>query len=302
LPVLLQAWLEEARSWSRLGGAPASESGAPKAAGELEGPRSPRSSVDDGEPLYQVCLLGDAQVVVSPPQGEPWQVSWTLTRGLSLFAYLASTPGRRAGKEELTEALFAGEGSEASRRNFHPTLSYLRRDLGGGQSSSFKPVLYRSGGYELNPDYRWSIDLDAFEAHREAGLELRRAGELEGAAEHLSTAWRLYRGAFLQGVYEPWAARRREELYRAYLTLLRDLGQVRRELEDLEQALDAYRAVLIEDPLEEAVQTEVMRIYAAQGRRDLVRRQYDRLSVLLLDELGVEPLPETTAVYHRLMA
>lgn len=311
LPVLLRAFLERSQDSSPPGGAPDSE-GAVSPASATRPIPSPATTVapvgavaaagESSEPLYQVFLFGDAQVLLSPPQGEPREVSWTLNRGLSLFAYLASTPGRRAGKEELTEALFAGEGSEAIRRNFHPTLSYLRRDLGGGRDSSLKPVVYRSGGYELNPDYRWRIDLDAFEAHREAGIELRRAGDPTGAAEHFAAAWRFYRGVFLQGVYDPWAARRREELYRAYLILLRDVGEVRSELGDLERALDAYRAVLIEDPLEEAVQTEVMRIYAAQGRRDLVRRQYDRLSVLLLDELGVEPLPETTAVYHRLMA
>ncbi len=60
--------------------------------------------------------------------------------------------------------------------------------------------------------------------------------------------------------------------------------------------------MLVEDPLQERVHLEVMRIYAAQGRRDLVRRQYDRLCTLLLEELGVEPLPETTQEYHRLMA
>jgi len=45
-----------------------------------------------------------------------------------------------------------------------------------------------------------------------------------------------------------------------------------------------------------------MRIYARQGRRDLVRRQYERLTSLLREDLGVEPLAETTDAYQRLMA
>jgi DNA-binding SARP family transcriptional activator len=45
-----------------------------------------------------------------------------------------------------------------------------------------------------------------------------------------------------------------------------------------------------------------MRIYALQGRRDLVRRQYDNLCRVYLEELGVSPGDETTAEYHRLMA
>jgi DNA-binding SARP family transcriptional activator len=45
-----------------------------------------------------------------------------------------------------------------------------------------------------------------------------------------------------------------------------------------------------------------MRLYASQGRRDLIRKQYDKLCTLLLEELGVEPLPETTEEYHRLIS
>ena len=65
--------------------------------------------------------------------------------------------------------------------------------------------------------------------------------------------------------------------------------------------MDAYRSVLLEDPLQERVHLAVMRLYAHQGRRDLVRKQYDRLCTLLLEELGVEPMPQTTREYHRLM-
>jgi DNA-binding SARP family transcriptional activator len=50
------------------------------------------------------------------------------------------------------------------------------------------------------------------------------------------------------------------------------------------------------------VALELMRVYARQGRRDLVRRQYERLTALLRTELRVEPLPEVTAEYQRLMA
>jgi DNA-binding SARP family transcriptional activator len=45
-----------------------------------------------------------------------------------------------------------------------------------------------------------------------------------------------------------------------------------------------------------------LRLYGRQGRRDLVRRTYDRLTVLLRRELGVEPLPEIRDEYHKLMA
>jgi DNA-binding SARP family transcriptional activator len=83
---------------------------------------------------------------------------------------------------------------------------------------------------------------------------------------------------------------------------LRDLGDLYVRLGRNADAMDAYRTVLVEDPLQERIHLAVMRLYAAQGRRDLVRRQYDNLCRILLEELGVAPLPETTREYHRLMA
>ena len=53
--------------------------------------------------------------------------------------------------------------------------------------------------------------------------------------------------------------------------------------------MDAFRSYLIEDPFQESIHVEVMRLYAKQGRRDLVRRQYDQLCRVLLEELGVGP-------------
>ena len=44
-----------------------------------------------------------------------------------------------------------------------------------------------------------------------------------------------------------------------------------------------------------------MRLYAKQGRRDLVRRQYDQLCRILLEELGLAPMAETAKEYHELM-
>ena len=44
-----------------------------------------------------------------------------------------------------------------------------------------------------------------------------------------------------------------------------------------------------------------MRLYAGQGRRDLVRRQYDHLCRVLLEDLGQAPGEETAREYHLLM-
>jgi len=116
-----------------------------------------------------------------------------------------------------------------------------------------------------------------------------------------TTAVTLYRGPFLQGYYEGWVTLRREQYQRRYLDLLRDLGNLYVSLGRNEEAMDAFRSYLIEDPFQESIHVEVMRLYAKQGRRDLVRRQYDQLCRILLEDLGQAPMAGTAKEYHELM-
>ena len=276
--------------------------------GSLETPPKPvEASVPppgtEGEPppaCFRMQFFGPPRVW-RQEASDSVPIAWSLRRALKIFAFLLASPDLRASRQALVEAAFRDEGLEAVRRNFHPTLSLLRRALTEGAAEPLEVLLFREGSYELNPDYSWQVDADAFLAHQDSGQRYRREGHRQAAVEVWQQAWTLYRGPFLEGFEESWVLDRRETLYRSYLSLLKDLGDTLSELDRPAEALDAYRALLVEDPLQEAVQVSVMGLYAAQGRRDHVRRQYDRLSKLLNEELGVEPLQATTLAYHRLM-
>jgi DNA-binding SARP family transcriptional activator len=251
---------------------------------------------------YRVRLLGGPTVRQLTADGER-EVGWKLRRSFQVLAFLASSPDLQAGREELGEAVWPSDGEHTIDRNFHPTLSHLRRALERQRGGAVpQPLLFRAGIYRLNPEIDWHIDLQDFNRLVVQGRELIAGGEDGAAADCWQSAWKLYGGPFLQGYYQAWVTARREACQQAYVELLRDLGDLSMRLERSEDALDAYRAVLLEDPLQERTHLAVMRLYAAQGRRDLVRRQYERLCTLLLDDLGVEPLPETVQEYHRLMS
>ena len=261
----------------------------------------PASAGVGGTPVYFLGLLGSPIARRRDPDGTEIELDCRLKRAFQVLAYLSSSPGMEAGREELMEAVWPTEGERTIDRNFHPTLSHLRRALEAGRKDEAQPLLFRKGIYRLNPDLVWEIDaLELDRLVKEGKAQLDR-GDAPAAAQSWERAWRLYRGPFLQGYYEAWVADRRERYQRLYLELLRDLGDLYLKLEKPEQAMDAYRSVLLEDPLQERVHLAVMRLYSSQGRRDLVRRQYDRLCTLLLEELGVEPMPQTTRDYHRLM-
>lgn len=265
--------------------------------------RGPRAAEPEADrTVYRLGLLGAPIAVELGPDGER-NLEARLRRSFLVLAYLASTPGLEAGREELIEAIWPMEGEHTIERNFHPTLSHLRRALEGPRRERrLTPLLFRTGVYRLNPEITWEVDVVDFTRLIEEGKTLAKRGELPAAAQAWSAAWRLYRGPFLLGHYDAWAAARREVYQRQYLELLRDLGDLFLRLDRHEEAMDAYRSVLLEDPLQERIHLAVMRLYAAQGRRDLVRRQWDRLCSQLLDELGLEPMRDTTEEYHRLIA
>lgn len=254
---------------------------------------------------YTVSLFG-TPAIYRKEGTDDRAIECRLRRSLQAFAYLASSSDLRATRDELIGAIWPNEGERTIDRNFHPTLSHLRRALEGEASpleegSAVPPILFRGGVYQLNPVLRWQIDTREFQTLAESGRRKLLAADLTGAAEDWREAWRLYRGPFMQGFFDLWIAERRELLQQQYLELLRDLGDVWIRLDRAEEAMDAYRSVLAEDPLQERVHVAVLRLYAAQGRRDLVKRQYERLCSLLLEELGVAPLAQTTEDYHLLM-
>src|ERR687896_230808 len=67
---------------------------------------------------------------------------------------------------------------------------------------------------------------------------------------------------------------------------------------DVDAALAAASRRLSLDPLNEAAHRDLMRLYAARGERSAAVHQYRECVAILERELGVAPLPETTALYE----
>lgn len=298
LPRLLAAWVErrerdaEGRLRARRHGGSARVREAPAAPAIV--------SAIPNRPAFRVALLGRPQVERLTEAGAV-AIRFPLRRSFQTLAYLSTSADLSASRDELIEEIWSGESPADVLRNFHPTLSHLRRSLSAGMKPKVVPLLLHEGIYRLNPEIDWQIDWVELSALVERA-RAETTARPEAAVEYLRRAWSLYRGSFLPRVDGEWAAPRRDQSQRAYLELLKSLGDLELQLGHHEPALDAYRALLSEDPLEERVHIAVMRLYGEQGRRDLVRRQYDRLCSLLLGELGLEPLDETTREFHQLMA
>ena len=288
--------------------------GEPRAS-EQEPVRGPSVRGLRERPQARISLLGPPRVTLVPEteveteteggDEDEVEIHWPLKRALKILAYLASSEELQAPRDDITAALWPEDDEARIARNFHPTLSRLRRtfheaweEVRGAPAPT--PLLFVHDSYRLNPDIVWEVDVVELSAAGERGRRVMEE-DPEAAVELFRDAVGLVRGPFLAGTYDAWAEPLRERYQRRWLDLLRELADLYVRLDRLTEAVDAYRRILIEDPLREPVHQALMRVYAMQGRRDLVRRQYDRLANLLAEELGVEPLPQTTEEYHRLM-
>ena len=245
-------------------------------------------------------LLGVPQVSGRCADGSLREVRFPYRRPLQMLAYLA-VANRLVPRDELVEALWSDASEDAVRRNFHPTVSRLRRVLRSAAAGTGEVVRLEAGAYRLDPELGWSVDCLEVQRLDDAGAEAAEAGDDGEAARLWRDAWLLYSGSFMEGHEDGWIGAIRSRLQDRYLRLLRRLGERYLMMQDWSAAEDVLRTLVLEDPLEERAHVSLMKALGGRGRRDLVNRQYERLRTILLTELGVEPSEETLSAYNDLL-
>jgi SARP family transcriptional regulator, regulator of embCAB operon len=217
-------------------------------------------------------------------------------KGKLLFAYLVLNRDRRMSRDELLTAVYGEEASPDQ----HPSLSVLL--------SKLRSVI----GHELLAG-RSEIELvllrDAFvdvEAAREA---LHRA-ESHVAAREWAESWgpagvayHVARRPLLQGEDRPWLEEWRRRLEEISLRGLECFAEARLGLggPTLSQAEDCARQLIELAPYRETGHRILMEALERRGNVAEALLAYDRLRVLLRDELGVAPSPAVQSIHKRLL-
>ena len=87
-----------------------------------------------------------------------------------------------------------------------------------------------------------------------------------------------------------------------HLEMLADMAECHVALDQYAEAVAICRTILVDDPCREGIHRTLMEYLVCLGHTDSARAQYHHCRRVLADELGVEPLPETQALYRRIMA
>ena len=217
-------------------------------------------------------------------------------QGRLLFAYLAANRSRRSSRAELVAALWPEGAPDAAEASLAALLSKLRRALG-------PEVLEGKAGLRLAlPDEAW-IDVEA------AGKAVHTA-ESAAALERWEQGWAPARTAlyvanrgFLPGYEAPWIDERRRWLDDVRLRALECVGSIGLGMAgtELAAAERAGRSLVEAAPYRESGYRLLMEALAARGNVAEALRVYDRLRVLLREELGVAPGRAAQELHRRLL-
>jgi len=237
-----------------------------------------------GAPSVRLRLFGQPGLEVD---GRPVPASaWRSQRALQILIYLALHPAG-AHRDQLLEAFWPGRQLAAGRRNFHPTLSYIRSVL----PPSERPLLMRDGErYRLDP--RYPLTCDAWEFERLLD-EARHARDEEARRRCFEQAIGLAPAPLLDGLYGDWADQAQARLRDRLEQTLIGCGELEMARGEHERALPHLRRASELDAFREKTRVSLIECLMKTGNRRAARVEYERLVALLKRELDVDPLPET---------
>ena len=226
-------------------------------------------------------LYSDGQAVSLPPQPA------------AVCAFLILNRQRRITREEL-QALFWPDAEPAkAQERLRRALYLLRRALEPHDE------LIAAEGTELAiaPDAAVWIDAEEFERLL---LEAYRTEAPDRAL--LERAVVLYKDDLLKDIYADWALLEREHGRQRLLIALRHLISLCQSDGDWPAVLTYAYQLLELDPLQEVAHRALMTAHAATGDRSAALRVYQQCVKALEEDLGADPLPETTALYEAIRA
>ena len=263
---------------------------APPASAAAEEPQPGTPSAPGDRPV-QLALLGPLRITAAGQE-----ISGGMRKARELLAFLAVHQPDGATGETISEALWpeADPGRAAGQRNL--ALRKAREML---RTAAALPeplwILNAAGRYRLDPALI-GTDLEAF------GAALEEARNASGGARLAACrrAVALYRGELAEGTGYEWAEPYAETARRRALDAWTTIAEILQPTAP-DEALSALETALSHDPYNEYLYVRIMRLQAAAGRPEAVRRTLGLLESKLTD-LGLVPSSQTRQAAAALLA
>ncbi|RDI74832.1 SARP-type DNA-binding transcriptional activator [Gaiella occulta] len=199
--------------------------------------------------------------------------------------------GAHVTRDRLAELLWGDTLPQSTGGALETYVSVLRRRLASGKEGH-KVVLTGPGSYRFSIESA-EVDLDAFDEL----VLLAGAAAPRARRDHLEEALALARGEILEDEpYAEWVLDLRDKYREQVQQATLDAANLALTDGDFAGAHAHAQAAMARDRLDERACRAAMRALYALGRRHDALRACERCRALLLQELDVDPMPETEAL------
>ncbi|MBT9585738.1 response regulator [bacterium] len=219
----------------------------------------------------------------------------------SLMAYLAWRRPRETSEDVLID-LFWPDSGPKSKHSLHNAIYQIRKALKAHLGDVSEQLLRLTHGYSLESHPCLWVDVEEFLRHCEAAQRAFEQNQNAQAVAELKKAELLYRGDFLEGIYDDWAETARQQIQERLTQLLTALGRHFFESSRFEVSLDYWKRLLARDNCSEDAYLGCMLSYLALGRQGEAVRAYHQCAQTLRQELNLAPPPRLVETYLKLQA
>lgn len=220
----------------------------------------------------------------------------------ALLAYLLFRYPKPVHREILIDRFWDDLSAENARNCLNVTM-YATRKVIEESSPGESVICYKDDAYYINPEFEVERDIDLVEKYWKEARQVEKKMGMNAAINIYYQAFGLIQGDFLEDLpYEEWAEREREKYQEIWLVILDRLSVHFMTKEKFDICLNLCQQMLSKDPCIDEVHRRLMKCYENLGMRDKAIRQFKKCSVVLKEELNIEPSSETKQLYHNIMA
>jgi DNA-binding SARP family transcriptional activator len=224
--------------------------------------------------------------------------AWGRDKTVQLFQYFVTARHRKAQhKEQIMDRLWEDDADDQS---FKVALHGINKVLEPTRKShSDARYIARQGlTYQLNRAEIW-VDADAMEDYIALGNQCFAAHPALAHAAYRE-AIALHKGVYLPDrIYEDWSCDERERLQVLALGAIITLSELLLDENPMESIRLSQQALLIDAAWEDAYRIQ-MEAWLRKGNRPMAIKTYQQCEKVLMEEMGIGPLPETKQLYKKI--
>lgn len=220
-------------------------------------------------------------------------------RAKHLVSFLLYHHKKSISREKLIEIFWPYHAHHAAKNNLNVTIHGIRKVF--QRILPDTPILtLENDCYQFSPNIIIQTDCDQIEQYHRNAKAIVSNLDPKNATKELQGIIEIYKGDFLETMYESWMEKRRENYREIYLYSLNQLSQFYFKIGQYLEAIKYNKLMLEKDNCMEEIHRKLMLCYHKLGRQSKVIRQFQNCKKILQQELEMSPSQKTVALLTEL--